>query len=296
MTSSSPPERSAHGDEAARPGRALVRGRLQVDFAVSPEGRTYIARQFASYPFHICRAQYHDADLPDLAMLYAQSCSGGLYRDDRLEIGVTAGEGARAHVTTQASTIVHGMPEGHASQEARIAAQRGSYLEYLPDPQILFPGARYSSRLALSVAEGATVLLGDAFLMHDPQGENRMFSSYLSEIEIADGNGRRLALDRIKLDAESKLRRVGIMGAYGAQATFLAVMPGSDSGPVLAALRAVVFDPPEATMGASQLPNAAGAIARILARDGAALKRMTQGCWGAVRTVLLGSPPAARRK
>ncbi|MGB3022584.1 MAG: urease accessory protein UreD, partial [Methyloceanibacter sp.] len=134
---------------AAAVGRRLVSGRLELEFAAAPDGRTYLRRQFASYPFHVCRVQFQDRDIPDLATLYVQSCSGGVYEDDRLKLALAAGENAKAHVSTQAATVVHSMPTGRAEQIVRLDCAHGSYLEYLPDPQILFPGS--SCRSAISV-------------------------------------------------------------------------------------------------------------------------------------------------
>ena len=60
-------------------------------------------------------------DHPGLATLYVQSCSGGIYEDDRLDLTLATAQGAEAHVSTQAATVVHSMPSGSASQRVRIA-------------------------------------------------------------------------------------------------------------------------------------------------------------------------------
>ena len=62
-----------------------------------------------------------------------------------------AREGARAHITTAAATIVHRMDSGHARQTVTLEAERGSLLEYLPDSLILFRGARLANELTLRV-------------------------------------------------------------------------------------------------------------------------------------------------
>ena len=85
--------------------------------------------------------------------------------------GFEVSRGAAAHVTTQASTIVHSMTEGCARQEARIALEPGSFFEYLPDPMILFPGARLASHLRIRFAPGTSAIICDSFLLHDPHGK-----------------------------------------------------------------------------------------------------------------------------
>ena len=146
------PERPAPGSLA----RPLVSGRLELEFAADADARTYLRRQYASYPFHVCRAQFQDRDLPGLPTLYIQSCAGGVYEDDRLELALAMREKAEAHVSTQSATIVHSMPKGTATQGMRIHCDRGAYLEFLPDPQILFPGSRYQSITRIRLGEAAT--------------------------------------------------------------------------------------------------------------------------------------------
>jgi urease accessory protein len=238
-----------------------------------------------------------DTEMPDLATLYIQSCSGGLYRDDTHSIAIAIAPGAHAHVTTQASTIVHSMEPGHADQDIRIEAEAESYLEYLPEPLILFPDSRLESKIVVALGEGATVLIADAFLMHDPSGESRLFSAYASEIAIEDDSAKPLALDRLSIDPGGlDIRRVGILGRFGAQGTLVAAMRTEYAAPVLGALRAIEDCGPGATIGTSLLPSSAGVIARILAVDGVALKWAMHACWSACRTAIKGTAAVPRRK
>src|SRR6202167_3081718 len=88
-------------------------------------GRTILRRQHVGYPFHITRAFQLDRMRPDLATLYLQSTSGGLYAADRLALDVTVGAGAALHLTTPASAVVHdGREQG--SQMRHSVTVRGS--------------------------------------------------------------------------------------------------------------------------------------------------------------------------
>jgi urease accessory protein len=272
-------------------------GQLRLDFANGGNGRTFLNRQYASYPFHVCRAQYLDPEMPGLATLYLQSCSGGLYRDDAHRLEFRIAPQAEAHVTTQASTIVHGMATGGAHQDIRIEAEADSYLEYLPDPLILFPASRFSSKTTVSMAEDATVLLNDAYLLHDPAGGERLFSAYTSEIVIEDASGRRLAIDRLSIDtAGIDVRRPGIIGGYAAQGTLVAATRGDHVAATLAELRKLEPCSAEAAIGASLLPRSAGLIVRVLATDGVALRRVLHRCWSICRQAVKDSAAVPRRK
>lgn len=275
-------------------GKAV--GRLHLAFGADSNGRSYVARQYASYPFHVCRALYLDPELPKLTTLYLQSCAGGLYRDDVHEIGIAVGVKAEAHVTTQASTIVHGMEQGRARQVVNISALAGAYLEFLPDPLILFPFARLDSKATISLEVGATVLFADAYLLHNPTAGDLLFSSFVSDIEIRNSDGTTLAVDRIGIDTrELDPRRVGIMRDFRAQGSFLAATL-EDCTPLLDELRSASSGESETAFGLSRLPHSAGVIARILASDALALRRAMHRCWSACRRAIKGSAALPRRK
>ena len=280
---------------AASPRR--TEGRLELVFAPDAAGRSFLSRQFASYPFHICRVQYLDAELPEMASLYLQSSAGGLFAGDRLDVSIICKPNAMAHVTTQASTIAYRMPDGEACQRTVLEVGAGGLLEYLPDPVILFPQARLDNRLSLKLASNATIIVADAFLSHDPGGADRPFGVFSNETEITDAAGRRLVLDRFHTSgAARRAGNVGIMGAYGMQATILAASTAVPAGSLLAAFRAGLVDTPSVYGAASTLPNDCGAWVRLLADDGAVLKDAVTKLWMALRREITGRTPALRRK
>ena len=272
-------------------------GRLDLAFAADGDGRTYLHRQYASYPFHVCRVHYHDKDHPGLATLYVQSCSGGIYEDDRLDVTLGAAQGAEAYVSTQAATVVHSMPSGSATQSARVKCEGGSYLEYLPDPQILFPGSRCRSEIAVRLSGNAVALVSDSFLTHDPAGRDDMFAAYFSEIVIEDEAGKALAIDRLKVDGLAfRDSCPGLSGRFKAQGTMIVAGLDCPVSGVAAELHKIRLDRNVAAIGCSLLPNSAGTLVRVLAADGAALKLALYQVWCAARLVLKGSVPQERRK
>lgn len=267
-------------------------GRLDVGFGVDAMGRTYIAQQYASYPFHICRGQYLDPELPDMISLYLQTCSGGIFEEDRLSLMITAAEGSKAHVTTQASTVVHRMPAGEARQRVVLEAKAGSLLEYLPDPAILFPEAKLRTLLRVRVHEGASVILCDAFLAHDPAGAGEPFGLLESETGIEDGRGNLLAIDRFQVDGSD----LAAAETEPVQGTFMVMTREAPADQLVGALRAAVPEQGSVYAGVSTLPGGCGAWARILARDGVALRATMNAIWMAARTQITGVAPVPRRK
>lgn len=201
------------------------------------------------------------------------------------------------HVSTQAATVVHSMPTGSATQRVRIQCETGSYLEYLPDPQILFPDSRCRSEIAVRLSGDAVAVVSDSFLCHDPAGRAETFSAYFSEIVIENAAGKALAVDRLKINGQAfRDSCPGTSGSFAAQGTMIIAGLDFASRAVADELQKIKLNRDEAVIGSSQLPKSAGILVRVLTKDGSSLKRVLHMAWCAARLSLKGSPPAVRRK
>jgi urease accessory protein len=273
------------------------RGRLELTFARDPSGRTYLGRQYASYPYHVCRPLGFGGDPQGMATIYLQSSAGGIFRDDRLREHIIAEEGTAAHVTTQASTIVHSMDRGDARQEVLIEAAAGSFVEVLPDPFILFPQSRFASDVRIRAHETATVIVADSFICHDPAGAGAMFDRFQGDLRVEDLQGRLLMLDRFRTaGAIVADHRPGITGAFAAQGGLFVIQRQGAPGALVDGLRHAAADIAHIYAGASELPNGCGAWLRVMAADGVALRAAMTAAWRAARQTLTGQIPAPRRK
>lgn len=271
--------------------------RIEIEFARAPAGETFLCRQHAAYPYHLCRPHRFAGDPEGMATLYTQSCAGGIYAGDRLEERITVRRDARAQVTTQAASIVHSMVGSSAAQSIRIDAEPGSFVEYLPDPLILFPQASLETKLTIAVAESATVIACDAFLMHDPDARGGAFDRLATEIVAEASDGTLLALDRLEI-AGAALQRglAGIAGAYRAHGALWILSRERPAEELVEALRERLAEVAGIYAGASLLPNQAGAAVRLLAEDGVALRAGLFAAWAAARLALTGRLPEPRRK
>jgi urease accessory protein len=267
-----------------------------IGFARDSGGTTYVRHQRVGYPFHLGRALRSPGDPAGMATLYLQSCSGGIFEGEDLSLRIESGEGAAAHVTTAASTIVHSMERIPARQCMEIHAHEGSFLEYLPDPTILFPCARLDSRVQMRVHPGSSTIVGEALLLHDPKGSNGVFDWLRSETRVEDPSGKLLACDRFRIEGSQLTRGLaGIAGASTAQGSLFVVTGAKPAAELVAAMRAALLVP-GVYAGAALLPNRCGAWARILANDAAALKAAMFNAWSAARNLLTGTMPVRRRK
>ena len=257
-------------------------------------GRTFLKEQRTPYPFHTTRPHRLDADRPDLATLYLQSASGGLYRGDRLDLSIEAGPGALAHVTTQAATVVHASAEAGIELRTRIEVGTGAMLALTSDPYILFPRADLSTETRIVLASGSSAILAEGFAVHDPAGRDGPFHALTASCQIEDSGGTRLAEDRGLIEG---MDFFGIASPlHGYQAFGSVMVLGQQAVSLDPAGVEEMLDARGVLGGVSRLPNAAGWAIRLLATDGGALARGLDAAFALGFEALLGMRPARRRK
>jgi urease accessory protein len=257
-------------------------------------GRTVLSRQRVPYPFHATRTFYLDRARPEIATLYLQSASGGLYRGDSLALSIVVDANAAAHVTTQASTIVHRTHKRGIAQSTRIEIGEHAFAAMTPDPLVMFPGAEIACMTDITMAATASAILTDGLAHHDPEGKGHPFDRYSNAIVVRRAEGGLLLADRGSLAGELMLGRTSPLGPFRAVGTLLVLGHGSDRcDPDMLESRLAACG---CTAGISRLPNHAGVGGRILAADGGALARGLETAFAVAFEALIGVPPARRRK
>lgn len=258
-------------------------------------GRSALVRQITPYPFHVTRPFALDAERPDLATLYLQSASGGLYRADDLSLDVSLRAGALVHVTSQAATVVHDTGGAPARQRMRVTFAEGSFGALTLDPLILFPGAELVTTTDVFLADGALGLLAEGVAWHDFSGDGRPFGRLSSQTRVfgADG-GLRLA-DRATVPGADVVGPESVLGE-GAGAFGSALLLGPPERlPEAAALEAVL-DASGCLGAAGAAPNGVGLAVRIIAPNGGRLVRAVEALFALAVEGMLGFTPARRRK
>lgn len=272
-------------------------GNAALTFRRDFRGRTFLSEQFASYPFHITKPFYVDTNLPGMATLYLQSASGGLFQGDELRLSITVENQAQAHVTTQASTKAHSMEHGHASQCTHIVVGNDATLEMIADPLILFPNSRVYAQTKIILHPGATAIVGDCFLMHDPNAGKTAFDYLSNETVFESETGKPLVIDRIRLDGTTAQAALpGITGAVTAHGNLFVASKNIAAAALAEQLHNAVSEIDGVFAGASTLPNGVGAVARIAADNAVTLRQALHAGWCAARFALTGMAPGARRK
>ncbi len=278
---------SSSGFDTGREADAL----LVAEFA---GGRTILRRQHVGYPLHVTRAFYLDRTRPDVATLYLQSASGGLYAGDRLKLDLVIGENAALNLTTQASTVVHHGRGIGSVQHQSVRVKDGAFCAVVSDPYVLFPHADLLIRTTAEVATGGVLIVADGFAVHDPHGGGDSFEGFSAATRILRPNGRLVLSDRGSIRGEELFARFGALGGMSAAATMLVIAP-PDRVADVAEIEAAV-DACGCLAGASKAPNEAGLAMRLLAPNGGTLARGIEAAFHVAGQAALGIELARRRK
>lgn len=257
-------------------------------------GTTVLSRQVVPYPFHITRPFRLYPDHPDIATLYLQSASGGLYRADRLSLDIVAKPASRAHVTTQSATVVHDTGAFAARQATRLAVAENAVLALHPDPMILFPGAALDLDTSIVLCAGGRAIVSEGFVGHDPRGEGRPFSRVGLSLRIETETGRVLVTERSHLEGASLSGPASPLGPYAAYGSMMILGP-AEFLPGIDALQGPA-DAAGCLCGVSLLPNGVGLGVRILAPSGGTLSAGMDVAFAVAFEALSGAALARRRK
>lgn len=254
-------------------------------------GRTYLARQLTPHPFHITRPFHLPGDPAGLATLYLQSSSGGLYGDDDLSLSVRLDAGACLHLTTQAAAVVHDARGGLTRQAVRLEVGPDGFLEYLPDPLILFPGADCSTSVQLRLHEGARAVIFDGFVAHDPAGTARGFDRMRNCVSIGSFREGPGLIDRAEASGALWQRK----DLRCIATAYLAGCP--DPARVATALMQMIGEPErDIYLGIDALPGRGLVTLRLMTRHGHQMTGILQRIAVSARLALTGWGSAARSK
>ncbi len=262
------------------------------------DDRTILADLALRSPYMAQRALYPEEALPDLAWLFVITTSGCVLQGDRLALDIVAGPGARAHVTTQSATKLHTMDANYATQVQSIALDEGAYLEYLPEPLIPHRGARFASDTRIRVAPGATLLYGEILQPgrkhHHP---DEVFGATLLSMAMSAErpDGRALFSEKLVIEpARRPMRQTGVMDGFDVFANVVLLTPPGHAERVLAATDAEVDLAAGIASGACRLPNDAGVIFKVLARETSQARARVREFWALARETVTGVPLAPK--
>jgi urease accessory protein len=288
------PDLARHRDEPGQlhggtPGK---HGVLQLEFARRND-RSVLAHLQRQAPLLAQQALYWDEHLPAMPCVFVITTTGCILQGDRLDVSISVGRGAMAHVTTQAATKVHQMDAGFAEQSTRLHVADDAYLELLPGPVIPHRHSRFVTSTSAVVAPTAIVLIAELVAPGRKHhgGELFEYDLYSSALTISRPDGRVLCTDKLVSEPRRyPVRQAGAMGEFDVLASVTLAAPVQLAEAVLEHVDATVDPGTECMAGASRLPNDAGLVYRVLGRETEPVRARIRAFWQLVRHKAIGVP------
>ena len=300
MTVLDAPELAPYRDEpkqmpSGAPGK---HGVLDMTF-IRRGDRSVLAHLARRTPLLVQQALYWDEHLPDLPCVYIITTSGCVLQGDRLDVSITVGPDAMAHVTTQSATKIHQMDANFAAQSQRLSLAENAYLELLPGPTIPHRHSRFITYTHATVADSATLLSAEIVQpgrKHHGSGEVFEYDLYSSALTATRPDGTPLFTEKlVAKPRRHPVRQAGVMGKYDVFANVTLVTPQRHAHKIFEQVVPGVDTSADCVAGASRLPNDAGLAYKVLGRETEPVKAMVRAFWQLVRQEVTGAPiPEAR--
>jgi urease accessory protein len=275
-----------------------MHGVLRMSFARRGD-RSVLADLYRKAPLHVQQALYWDEHLPGLPCVYVITTSGCVLQGDRLDMSVTVGAGAMAHVTTQSATKIHQMDANFAAASQRLALADNAYMELLPGPVIPHRHSRFITHTRATVAGTATLLSAELLQpgrKYHGAGELFEFDLYSSTLTASRPDGTALFTEKLVAEPwRDPVRRAGVMGKFDVFANVTLITPRLSADPIFEQLTPGTDASTGCVAGASRLPNDAGLVYKVLGMETEPVKEKVREFWNLVRQQVLGARvPSAR--
>ena len=213
----------------------------------------------------------HEGGASAQAQAILLNMAGGLTGGDRFDIDIGLRPGSRATVTTAAAEKIyrslHGDP-AHMQVDAQL--DDDSALLWIPQPTILFDRASLERRTNITLAPSATLLAAEILIFgRAAMGEDVLAGDVADHWRVRRG-GRLIYADTFRLTGAvaKQLDRRAVTAGGRATATVLYV--AADAAEKIEAVRGVIADTEEATVGASSWGEIL--LLRAAAKDGRTLQ------------------------
>lgn len=249
-------------------------GAVELEFVL----KDGVSRAHRLFQTGVMRARFPNVARGDAPEAVLINTAGGVTGGDCLLAAVEMGEGTAAVITTQAHEKVYRSAQGDVSIASSLRLQDGARLEWLPQPTILFDGARLTRQTDVEMAADASFLGVEAVIFGRRAMGEVMKSGCLSDGWNIRRGGRLIQADRftVQNDFETALDKPAVLGGNRAMATVRHVAP--DAPGRLEDVRTALG---EDAGGASAWNGML--VSRLVAKDGYHLARLLARVLGVLR-------------
>lgn len=244
-------------DLAAQPQIAITCG-------LAPDGGTAILERHVEWPWSLPRG-YKRGGLAGRLTVLPQCAGAALLPGDYWRHAVTVQEGASVDLISAGALMIHADRKrgGEGRSDWDMVIEPGAVLRYMPDPNVLMPGAKMNQHIKLKLAHGARAVVFDGFCRQSAAPDAGGF--WKSDMIVTDDTGKVIVRERQHVTETDLIMFASSLRGMTAFGTvlFLRDVPFTD-GPL---------DLPDCYAAVGPTRGNAGQIVRIAAKTGGALDR-----------------------
>ena len=268
---------------------------MRVSCAEGDQGLSFVAHQYATYPFRLSSNLRLDPTDPHRVYAYIMNACPGILSGDNLQLALQVGERASLYLTDQSATKVHSRPPGGATAHQTWTMEVGAnaYLEYVPEPMILFKAAALTQRMQVTLHPLGRLVLSEIIVPGRlARGEFYDFDQFQSRLRVHTPDGQLCFADNQRLTGQTN-HLSPFIADFPIMGNFILVVPGVSLSELTQAIQANekrLEISSELQVGQSPLPNCNGLLVRAIATRVSLLKTYQRHLLSCVRQ-LTNQPP-----
>ncbi len=249
--------------------------------------RTLLARRERQGPLSVQRTLYPEGDLAHVYLLHPP---GGVAGGDRLDVTVNSDARSQALITTPGATKFYRSAGADACQRQHLRVHDGATLEWLPQENILFPGARAHLYTRVDLSASARFIGWELHCLGRPVIAETFDHGAVSFALAIHREGRPWLLDRLRVDTASTHSRAAGLRGWPVFGTLCATPVDA---PLLEHLRAQVPGEDGDCWGLTRLDDLL--VARWMGDSTERARRWFEALWRALRPEVIGRAPCIPR-
>ena len=239
-------------------------------------------------PLRVQRPFYPEGGLAHIYILHPP---GGVVGGDRLNIRLEISEAAQVLCTTPGSGKFYLSAGSWAMLEQQLRVKAGASLEWLPQENILFAGARLHARTRIELEDDAVFIGWDVSCLGRPSSYERFeHGAFDSRLELYH-NQKLLLVENLRVFDQNSLDAAAGLRSQPIQANLLA-FPCDDSH--LECVRSLLAGQASSSLTGVTLIDGL-LVVRALGSNGEILKQILISIWQALRPMLLDRPAVLPR-
>lgn len=267
---------------------------MRVSRADYPRSPSFIAHQYATYPFRLSGNLALDPTDPKRVYAYIMNACPGILAGDDLHLNLQLGAGASLYLTDQSATKVHSRPSGGADAQMTWTVQVGAdaYLEYIPEPVILFAASALTQRMQVTLHPQGRLVLSEIIVPGRlARGEFYDFDQFQSRLRVQTPEGKLCFADNLRLLGQSHpFQNSAFLSDLPIMGNFIVVVPGLPIADLTQMLQSYPVSVNDLRVGHTPLPGDQGVLVRAISTHVSLLKGYQRHVLNGVRQ-LTGQVP-----